>query len=147
MAFVSIQSSDTTNRKVIHQHRPVLEKSSQHSESEQARLLSLSQSSSSNESPRSEEIEENPKQEADVVQDGDRVKTKLISMWNNVRYSWNFKTKTHFAKDSPIWLLGRIYHSSLKSDDSSSLPSNNFESLKSDFTSRIWLILYNYVPC
>lgn len=66
---------------------------------------------------------------------------QLITMWNNVRYSWNFKTKTHFAKDSPIWLLGRIYHASFKSDDSSSLPSNNFDALKSDFLSRIWYVI------
>ncbi|EFX82987.1 hypothetical protein DAPPUDRAFT_302128 [Daphnia pulex] len=67
-------------------------------------------------------------------------------MWNNVRYSWNFKTKTHFSKDSPIWLLGRIYHQSHKTDDSSSLPTNNFEALKSDFFSRIWLTYRKEFP-
>lgn len=109
---------------------------------EQAQLLLMSESQSSNESPSNQDASENGSQkkneEVKEPEEGDRVKTKLISMWNNVRYSWNFKTKTHFAKDSPIWLLGRIYHQSLKTDDTSSLPSNNFEALKIDFFSRIW---------
>ena len=95
---------------------------------EQSQQLLESDSHSSTESPINQDAE----------QCSHRVKTKLISMWNNVRYSWNFKTKTHFSKDSPIWLLGRIYHQSHKTDDSSSLPTNNFEALKSDFFSRIW---------
>lgn len=108
--------------------------------SEQSHLL-FSESQSSSESHSNLDIEHDSRrknEETKEPEDGDRVKTKLISMWNNVRYSWNFKTKTHFAKDSPIWLLGRIYHQSLKSDDSSSLPMNNFEALKCDFFSRIW---------
>ena len=70
----------------------------------------------------------------------DSVKTKLASMWNNVRYSWNFKTKTHFAKDSPIWLLGRIYHQSHRPENNSgSTVSNDSEALKNDFATRIYL--------
>ena len=106
---------------------------------EQSHLLTESQSST--ESPVNHDAEQcssNKTEESKEPEDGDRVKTKLITMWNNVRYSWNFKTKTHFAKDSPIWLLGRIYHQSLKTDDSSSLPANNFEALRGDFFSRIW---------
>ena len=107
---------------------------------EQSRLLLLSDSQSSAESPKPDSIHspQSQTEETKEPEDGDRVKTKLITMWNNVRYSWNFKTKTHFAKDSPIWLLGRIYHQSLKHDDSSSLPTNNFEAFKCDFLSRIW---------
>lgn len=77
----------------------------------------------------------------------DKVKTKLITLWNNARYSWNFKTKTHFSKDSPIWLLGRIYHHTPKTDQSSSnMATNNFESLKHDFLSRIWLTYRKEFP-
>lgn len=103
--------------------------------------LLLSDSHSSTDSPISHDAEQCPQNKTEKTkepEDGDRVKTKLISMWNNVRYSWNFKSKAHFAKDSPIWLLGRIYHQSLKTDDSTSLPTNNFEALKNDFYSRIW---------
>lgn len=106
--------------------------------SEQSHLF-FSESQSSTDSQSNQDTDSRSKtEETKEPEDGDRVKTKLISMWNNVRYSWNFKTKTHFAKDSPIWLLGRIYHQSLKTDDSSSLPMNNFEALKCDFFSRIW---------
>ena len=78
--------------------------------------------------------------------DGEKVKTKLITIWNNVRYSWNFKTKTHFAKDSPIWLLGRIYNQPIKTEPTNSVPTNDFNSLKEDFLSRIWLTYRKEFP-
>lgn len=68
-------------------------------------------------------------------ENGDKVKTKLICLWNHVKYSsWNFKTKTQFAKDSPIWLLGRLYH-----DD-------DLDALREDFSSRIWLTYRRQFP-
>lgn len=72
------------------------------------------------------------------LEEESKIKTRLLTMWNNARYSWNFKSKTHFAKDSPIWLLGRIYHQTVKNEDTLNMPANNFEALKSDFYSRIW---------
>lgn len=55
-----------------------------------------------------------------------KVKTRLLSMWNNVKYGNNsinypkqnsdyphfigMKLKTNFSKESPVWLLGRCYH-------------------------------------
>lgn len=135
MASIIKRSAPRENHKVSYQNLS----------SEQSHLLTESQSST--ESPNQEvELDSRSKtEETKEPEEGDRVKTKLISMWNNVRYSWNFKTKTHFAKDSPIWLLGRIYHQSLKTDDSSSLPSNNFEALKNDFLSRIWYNSFKYL--
>ena len=92
--------------------------------------------------------EPSPAEEPKETEDGEKVKTKLICMWNNVKYSWNFKSKTNFAKDSPIWLLGRIYHQSLKSaiETSNSLPMNDFCALKSDFAARIWLTYRKEFP-
>jgi len=78
--------------------------------------------------------------------DGEKVKTKLITIWNNVRYSWSFKTKTNFAKDSPIWLLGRIYNHPVKPELTISVPTNDFDSLKHDFVSRIWLTYRKEFP-
>lgn len=53
-----------------------------------------------------------------------KVKTRLLSMWNNVKYGKNetrprhlsrrplagMKLKTNFSKESPVWLLGKCYH-------------------------------------
>ena len=89
-----------------------------------------------------DEAKESPAINADEsnrdLEEESKIKTRLLTMWNNARYSWNFKTKTHFAKDSPIWLLGKIYHQTMKNEDTLNMPANNFEALKSDFYSRIW---------
>ncbi|XP_059610552.1 cysteine protease ATG4C [Phlebotomus argentipes] len=39
-----------------------------------------------------------------------KVESKLMSMWNNVKYGWSGKMKANFSKEQPIWLLGRCYH-------------------------------------
>ena len=33
-----------------------------------------------------------------------------MSLWNNVKYGWNVKLQSNFNQDSPIWLLGKLYH-------------------------------------
>lgn len=39
------------------------------------------------------------------------VESKLLSMWQNVKYGWSGKlAKTNFSKEQPVWLLGRCYH-------------------------------------
>ncbi|XP_008263365.1 cysteine protease ATG4C isoform X5 [Oryctolagus cuniculus] len=40
----------------------------------------------------------------------DKLKTKFISAWNNMKYSWVLKTKTYFSRNSPVLLLGKCYH-------------------------------------
>jgi hypothetical protein len=35
---------------------------------------------------------------------------RLQSAWNNVRYGWKLKHAASFEHESPIWLLGRMYH-------------------------------------
>lgn len=40
----------------------------------------------------------------------DKVETRLISLWNNMKYGWNTKLRSNFNKESAIWVLGRCYH-------------------------------------
>nr|XP_021202571.1 cysteine protease ATG4C isoform X2 [Bombyx mori] len=42
-----------------------------------------------------------------------KVESRLLSMWNNVKFGWTVKLKTNFSKESPVWLLGRCYHRKL----------------------------------
>ncbi|KAM3850531.1 cysteine protease atg4da-like [Diretmus argenteus] len=38
-----------------------------------------------------------------------KLKSKLVSAWNSVKYGWSLKQKTHFSKSSPVTLLGHSY--------------------------------------
>ncbi|XP_014471644.1 PREDICTED: cysteine protease ATG4D isoform X1 [Dinoponera quadriceps] len=95
-----------------------------------------------------------------------KVKTKLLSMWNNVKYGWTMKMKANFSKESPVWLLGQCYLK--KSEDplesasealepvgtgsqvSLAMDATNFENtieeFKRDFASRLWLTYRREFP-
>ncbi|XP_033219985.1 cysteine protease ATG4D isoform X2 [Belonocnema kinseyi] len=94
-----------------------------------------------------------------------KVKTKLLSMWNNVKYGWTVKMKTNFSKEYPVWLLGSCYHKkpieSLEkaseavdvetgSEISLAIDAANFEEgidgFKRDFLSRLWLTYRREFP-
>ncbi|GAB1608395.1 flocculation protein FLO11-like [Argonauta hians] len=75
----------------------------------------------------------------------EKVKSKLMSMWNNVKYGWTLNRKTSFRYDSPIFLLGEHYHR--RHDDevdgkgkesTQNNRVNNMELFKLDFASRLW---------
>ncbi|XP_026468556.1 cysteine protease ATG4D [Ctenocephalides felis] len=96
------------------------------------------------------------------AQSKNKVETKLMSMWNNMKYGWTVKIRTNFSKELPVWLLGRCYHKKSPSPESSvevlgsSISSmelatdatgmdnvwegdSGIEGFKLDFTSRLWL--------
>lgn len=89
-----------------------------------------------------------------------------MSLWNNVKYGWNVKLQSNFSQDSPIWLLGKLYHhnmydsrsyskgssTSSRSSGSNRKPSDfndpvqvqrrkevTIARFKQDYYSRIWL--------
>lgn len=39
-----------------------------------------------------------------------KVESKLMSMWQNVKYGWSGKMRSSFSREQPVWLLGRCYH-------------------------------------
>uniref|UniRef100_A0A3B3CAL8 Cysteine protease n=1 Tax=Oryzias melastigma TaxID=30732 RepID=A0A3B3CAL8_ORYME len=67
----------------------------------------------------------------------DKLKAKLMSAWNSVKYGWTVKTKTSFNKTSPIIVLGHTYL--LNSED-------EVERFRLDFVSRIWLTYRREFP-
>ncbi|XP_052777624.1 cysteine protease ATG4C-like [Mya arenaria] len=77
------------------------------------------------------------------IEQSEKVKNKLLSVWNNVKYGWTLKPKTSFEKDSPIFLLGSCYTRRPDDDDLEpgsvvhNLP-HSMEQFKQDFQSRLW---------
>uniref|UniRef100_A0AAG5CPX4 Cysteine protease n=1 Tax=Anopheles atroparvus TaxID=41427 RepID=A0AAG5CPX4_ANOAO len=39
-----------------------------------------------------------------------KVESRLLTMWNNMKFGWSYKMKPNFSKEQPLWLLGRCYH-------------------------------------
>ncbi|KAM9002105.1 cysteine protease ATG4C isoform X2 [Sarcophilus harrisii] len=89
----------------------------------------------------------------------DKLKTKFMSAWNNMKYSWVLKTKTYFSRNSPVLLLGKCYHfkSEEENDPAPVQPqwvgenepvvvSGNVEEFRRDFISRIWLTYREEFP-
>ncbi|KAM6957107.1 cysteine protease atg4da-like [Aplochiton taeniatus] len=38
-----------------------------------------------------------------------KLKSKLVSAWNNVKYGWSLKQKSRFSKSSPVTMLGECF--------------------------------------
>lgn len=87
----------------------------------------------------------------------EKLKTKFLSAWHNVKYSWALKTKTSFSRNSPVFLLGKCYHFKAEDDDSPTecdgseashddLITGNVEAFRKDFASRLWLTYREEFP-
>lgn len=99
----------------------------------------------------------------DLVDLKGKVESRLLSMWNNVKFGWTVKLNTSFSKESPVWLLGRCYHRKLS--PTGSLESSTeigmeatahqpmepifgegIEGFKSDFMSKVWMTYRRAFP-
>ncbi|NXG22048.1 ATG4C protease, partial [Grallaria varia] len=96
--------------------------------------------------------------EATGTDEVEKIKSKFMSAWHNMKYSWVLKTKTYFGRNSPVFLLGKCYHFKTEGEyralhsfhpysagDGSNFNkinteiSGNVEEFRKDFISRIWL--------
>ncbi|XP_067452522.1 cysteine protease ATG4C [Thunnus thynnus] len=87
----------------------------------------------------------------------EKMKTKFLSVWHNVKYSWALKSKTSFSRNSPVLLLGKCYHFKAEDDDSlteeacyeasdEDFVMGNVEAFRKDFASRVWLTYREEFP-
>ncbi|KAG7316002.1 hypothetical protein KOW79_020868 [Hemibagrus wyckioides] len=67
----------------------------------------------------------------------DKLKLKLMSAWNNVKYGWSVKSKTFFNKTSPLFLMGQAYL--LDSEE-------EVARFRLAFGSRVWLTYRKEFP-
>ncbi|NWZ13224.1 ATG4C protease, partial [Agelaius phoeniceus] len=105
--------------------------------------------------------------EATGTDEVEKIKSKFMSAWHNMKYSWVLKTKTYFSRNSPVFLLGKCYHFKTEGEyralgsflsrnklptDGSSFDkisteiSGNVEEFRKDFISRIWLTYREEFP-
>lgn len=95
--------------------------------------------------------------EATGTDEVDKLKTKFISAWNNMKYSWVLKTKTYFSRNSPVLLLGKCYHFKYEDENKvltarsgctieDHVIAGNVEEFRKDFISRIWLTYREEFP-
>ncbi|NXM68812.1 ATG4C protease, partial [Serilophus lunatus] len=98
--------------------------------------------------------------EATGTDEVEKIKSKFMSAWHNMKYSWVLKTKTYFSRNSPVFLLGKCYHfktegeyralHSFQSCSAGALGiteiSGNVEEFRKDFISRIWLTYREEFP-
>ncbi|KAM9346171.1 cysteine protease atg4da-like [Symphorus nematophorus] len=64
------------------------------------------------------------------TEDRGKLKSKLVSAWNSVKYGWSLKQKSKFSKSSPVIMLGHSYE--LKDQ-------GEREHFRRSFTSLLWL--------
>jgi len=95
----------------------------------------------------------------------DKVRDRLVSLWNNVKYGWNVRLQSSFNSESAIWMLGTLYHHNLVDSDNKNHHSRNgrhprrpdeasvqqrkeaaIAHFKQDYFSRIWFTYRKNFP-
>ncbi|NWW75637.1 ATG4C protease, partial [Climacteris rufus] len=101
--------------------------------------------------------------EATGTDEVEKIKSKFMSAWHNMKYSWVLKTKTYFSRNSPVFLLGKCYHFKTEGEyralqsvqfysagalfeQINAEISGNVEEFRRDFISRIWLTYREEFP-
>nr|XP_021332507.1 cysteine protease ATG4C isoform X2 [Danio rerio] len=84
------------------------------------------------------------------------LKSKFMSAWHSVKYSWALKSKTAFSRNSPVFLLGKCYHFKVVDDENPTestaealdddVVTGNVDEFRKDFTSRVWLTYREEFP-
>ncbi|KAL6458127.1 hypothetical protein MHYP_G00333570 [Metynnis hypsauchen] len=80
----------------------------------------------------------------------EKLKSRFMSAWHSVKYSWVLKTKTSFSRNSPVFLLGKCYHFKAEDEESptesctadefdNDVVMGNVDDFRRDFASRVWL--------
>lgn len=95
----------------------------------------------------------------------DKVRDRLVSLWNNVKYGWNVRLQSSFNSESAIWMLGTLYHHNLVDCDNKNHHIRNgrnsrrpdeasvqrrkeaaIANFKQDYFSRIWFTYRKNFP-
>uniref|UniRef100_U5EY72 Cysteine protease n=1 Tax=Corethrella appendiculata TaxID=1370023 RepID=U5EY72_9DIPT len=64
----------------------------------------------STQSPSSSSSSYSPARNAEGDELKGKVESKLLTIWNNVKFEWSGKIKPTFSKEQQVWLLGKYYH-------------------------------------
>lgn len=103
-------------------------------------LSSKNSGNTKHSSPTNKQTQQSPSRN-EVLESNDvprtQMKTKLRSIWNNVKYGWRIKREVSLKTDSAIWLLGQCYHNKL--NDDVALTQDVADQLRLDLLSKIWL--------
>ncbi|XP_061702957.1 cysteine protease atg4da-like isoform X2 [Syngnathoides biaculeatus] len=64
------------------------------------------------------------------TEEGGKLKSKLVSVWNSVKYGWSFKQKSNLSKTAPVIMFGKSYQLTDQGEN---------EAFHRSFATLVWL--------